>query len=128
MSHLPIKDVIKTTLNQFHTSPDWFGESVTYTPANNGVARVINAYVFAEETLDIQGMETETFSETIKVKVAKDATTGIHRPGIGDIIVRDAANDADNSPYVFNGDYDEESRDHWQLVFVRKQRSSQGYA
>lgn len=114
-----LTNLIRDTLNNFHLSSDWFGESVTYTPAG-GVARSIDVFIEAEEQLQITDIDTEMSEETIKVKCSKDATTGINRPNIGDTIVRDVTADEDTRPFLFEGDYDQESRDHWQLMFRRK--------
>lgn len=122
---MSFRSTITAVKEAFHLNPNFFGETVTYTPLG-GTPRTINVHVYESEELDIIDVDTEERKRTIKVKALKDAVKGINRPCLGDKIERDAAHDADTRPYVYQGEHDNESVDSWRLHFSRKRRDAQG--
>lgn len=121
----PLKDTVRDLINEFCLSAEYFGETVTYTPVG-GASRQIDVAIGNEEDIDFDGNDTETRREFIRVTCQRHPSDGIHRPNIGDQIVRDPVFEENTRPFVFMGEIDEESRDHWRLTFERKRRDAQG--
>ncbi len=122
---MAFRDFITATKERFHLSPNYFGETVVYTP-HGGTPRSINVHCYEEENLELEGMDTETRTRVLKVKCLKNEVKGIVRPNLGDTILRDVAHDADQTPYVYQGEHDNEAVDSWRLHFARKRRDAQG--
>lgn len=122
---MTFRSLLTEIKTNFHLSPDWFGETVVYIPCG-GTPRSINVHVYEEENLELQDLDTEDRSRVLKVKVLKDHVLGIDRPNLGDKIIRSATNDADDRPYVYQGEHDNEAPDSWRLHFMRKRRDAQG--
>lgn len=122
---MTFRDIVTATKETFHLSPEYFGETVVYTP-RGGSSRSINVHVYEEENLELENFDTETRSRVLKIKCLKHAVKGILRPNLGDTIVRDSAHDEDSTPYVYCGEHDNEAVDSWRLHFERKRRDAQG--
>lgn len=119
------REIITQTRKDFHLNPDFFGESVVYTP-RSGDSRSINVHIVDESALDLVD-DSEDLSRTIKVKCLRDDNLGILTPNIGDVIERAAPYDQDGDVYTYQGEYAEVSQDAWRLTFVRKRRDTQGF-
>jgi len=80
----------------------WFGEWVTFTPADGSGARQVWAEITPEET-ELQDEIVMVHHERIRVLVRRDADhatePGIANVAMGDLLLRAAAVDADQRAY-----------------------------
>lgn len=122
---MTFRSTITAIKEAFHLNPNYFGETVTYTPYG-GTPRTINVHIYETEELEIMDVDTEDRRRIIKVKAMKDPVKGIPTPCLGDTILRSVQHDADQRPYTYQGEHEFECVDSWRLHFSRRRRDAQG--
>lgn len=107
-------------------STSYFAEESDYQPVFPGSSRTVTVKISAVQSADLEDAGDEELIERIRVKVSRDATTGIDNPQMGDLLTRSVTYDPDRRPYSFTGHKEEISETHWVLIFQRHFHTARG--
>lgn len=101
-------------------------EVVTYTPVNQANRDITVQIAGNRVSIEINEGGSEQVIERIGVHCLRNGTTGINTPRLGDTIVRYAASEPDERPYLYTGEIAWQSVDDWVLQFSRYRWTAHG--